>query len=110
MTAKSLALGLAVLLAACTTTTVSDDRSAGTGNTLSERVKQISRGTTWRQVTTIPAQFDTQHPQGMVKIGDTLYISSVEITTPTKRFAQPQGDHDRDTGTGVGHLYKVDMN
>ena len=61
-------------------------------------------------MTTIPAQFDTQHPQGMVKIGDTLYISSVEITTPTKRFAQPQGDYDRDTGTGVGHLYKVDMN
>ena len=109
MSAKSLALGLAVLLAACTTTMVSDDRRAATGSTLSERVKQLSRGTNWRQVTTIPAQFDTQHPQGMVKIGDTLYISSVEITTPTKRFAQPQGDYDRDTGAGVGHLYKVDM-
>ena len=109
MVAKWFVLSLAMLLAGCSTMTVSDDRMAGAGSTLSERVKQLSRGTTWRPVTSIPAQFDTQHPQGMVKIGDTLFISSVEITTPTKRFAQPQGDYDRDTGAGVGHLYKVDM-
>jgi Family of unknown function (DUF6454) len=109
MTRTSFVIGLVTLLAGCTTMTVSDDRMAGAGSALSERVKQVSRGTTWREVAKIPAQFDTQHPQGMVKIGDTLFISSVEITTPTKRFAQPQGDYDRDTGAGVGHLFKVDM-
>ena len=37
-------------------------------------------------------------------------MSSVEITTPTKRFPQPVDGYDRDTGTGVGHLFKFDAN
>ena len=53
-------------------------------------------------------RFDTQHPQGMVKIGDDFYLSSVEIKTPTKRFPQPVDGYDRDTGEGAGHLFKFD--
>jgi hypothetical protein len=45
----------------------------------------------------------------MVKIGDTLFVSSVEIRTRTKRFAQLTDGYDRDTGEGVGHLFKIDM-
>jgi hypothetical protein len=105
-----LALGIAMVLVGCSATMPPDQRTSGASSTLSDRVKQLSRGTSWRAVTTVPAKFDTHHPQGMVKIGDTLYASSVEITTPTKRFAQPQGDYDRDTGAGVGHLFKMDMN
>ena len=45
----------------------------------------------------------------MVKIGDTLFVSSVEIKTPTKRYPQPIDGFDRDTGEGVGHLFKIDM-
>jgi hypothetical protein len=45
----------------------------------------------------------------MVKIGDTLFVSSVEIKTPTKRYPQPVDGYDRDTGEGVGHLFKIDM-
>ena len=109
MVRKTLALALGLSLAGCSTMMASDHPMSTSGSTLSERVKQLSRGTNWRAVTSVPAQFDTHHPQGMVKIGDTLFISSVEIQTPTKRFAQPQGDYDRDTGTGVGHLFKLDM-
>ena len=45
----------------------------------------------------------------MVKIGDTLFVSSVEIKVPTKRFPQPVDGYDRDTGEGVGHLFKIDL-
>ena len=45
----------------------------------------------------------------MVKIGDALFVSSVEIKVPTKRFPQPVDGYDRDTGEGVGHLFKIDM-
>jgi Family of unknown function (DUF6454) len=31
----------------------------------------------------IPIGFKTHHPQGMVKIGDAFFVSSVEITVPT---------------------------
>jgi len=95
MVTKPLALSvlaaLAAMLAGCSTTMVPEQRMAGAGSTLGERVKQLSRGTVWRSVASIPAKFDTHHPQGMVKIGDMLFVSSVEITTPTKRFAQPRG-------------------
>lgn len=109
MLTKWLAVSLAAMLAACSTPMTSRDGGAGAAPTLGERVRQLSRGTVWRPVASVPASFDTHHPQGMVKIGDTLFVSSVEIVKPTTRFAQPQGDLDRDTGEGVGHLFKMDM-
>jgi hypothetical protein len=76
---------------------------------LAERVTKLSRGTQWKPVSAVPINFLTHHPQGMVKIGDTLFVSSVEIQQPTKRFPQPVDGYDRDTGAGVGHLFKLDM-
>jgi hypothetical protein len=72
------------------------------GAVISERVKKLTRGVQWRQVAAIPVKFNTQHPQGMIKIGDTFYVSSVEIKTPTKRYPQLQDGYDRDTGEGAG--------
>jgi hypothetical protein len=43
----------------------------------------------------------------MVKIGDTLYVSSVEVRVPVRRLPQP-GGYDRDTGEGIGHLFAMD--
>jgi hypothetical protein len=45
---------------------------------------------------------------GMVKIGDSFFVSSVEVTTPTRRFPEPIDGHDRDTGKGIGHLFQID--
>ena len=44
----------------------------------------------------------------MVKIGDRLFFSSVEVTTPPRRGAGGDG-FDRDTGRGVGHLFEATM-
>src|ERR687890_161022 len=76
---------------------------------LADRVTKLSRGTQWKPVSAVPFNFLTHHPQGMVKIGDTLFVSSVEIKVPTKRFPQPADGYDRDTGEGVGHLFKIDL-
>ena len=80
--------------------------AAGPDAVVSDRVKLLTRGTQWKQVAAIAIDFDTQHPQGMVKIGDDFYVSSVEIKTATKRFPQPVDGYDRDTGEGAGHLFK----
>ena len=80
--------------------------AAGPDPVVSDRVKLLTRGTQWKQVAAIAIDFDTQHPQGMVKIGDDFYVSSVEIKTATKRFPQPVDGYDRDTGEGAGHLFK----
>ncbi|MDJ1157241.1 DUF6454 family protein [Chelatococcus sp. SYSU_G07232] len=78
------------------------------GAVVSERVKTLTRSSPWKPVAQIPISFTTHHPQGMVKVGEHFYVSSVEIRTATKRFDQPQDGYDRDTGDGTGHLFKID--
>ena len=47
---------------------------------------KLTRATQWRPVATMPIDFPTHHPQGMVKIGDDFFVSSVEIRMPTSAF------------------------
>jgi hypothetical protein len=75
---------------------------------VAERIQKLTRAVRWRPVATIPINFKTHHPQGMVKIGDTFFVSSVEITVPPTRFPEPKDGYDRDTGQGAGHLFKID--
>jgi hypothetical protein len=63
---------------------------------VADRVSTLTRASVWTRVAVIPIAFRTFHPQGMVKIGETLFVSSVEVI-------------DRDAGKGVGHLFKIDI-
>jgi hypothetical protein len=76
---------------------------------LPDRVRTLTRESTWSLVASIPVAFRTHHPQGMVRIGDSLFVSSVEVTVRTRRFPQPVDGHDRDAGEGVGHLFRMDL-
>jgi hypothetical protein len=81
---------------------------SGNRSTMGDRVMSLTRDTRWTLVRSIRIGFNTFHPQGLVKIGDTFFVSSVEVTTPTRRFAKTVDGFDRDTGAGVGHLFKID--
>ena len=102
-------LSIMVMAIALTASLTAEAQTANAGAVVSERIKKLTRGTQWRQVAAIPVNFNTFHPQGMVKIGDNFYVSSVDIRTPTKRYPALQDGYDRDTGEGVGHLFKLDM-
>ena len=56
-----------------------------------ERVMKLTRATQWRPVAAILLSFPTYHPQGMVKIGDDFFVSSVDIKIPTKRYPELRG-------------------
>lgn len=84
-------------------------RAAGTEN-LSRQLTLISSRSSWQLTDSVKLKFNAFHTQGMVKVGDYFYISSVEINQPTKRFSIPQNGYDRDVGKGVGHLFKIDKN
>jgi hypothetical protein len=88
--------------------TVLGSSAVAASELVAERVQKLTRAVRWRPVATIPINFKTHHPQGMVKIGDTFFVSSVEITVPTQRFPEPKDGYDRDTGQGAGHLFKID--
>ncbi|WP_210250037.1 DUF6454 family protein [Labrys sp. KNU-23] len=74
---------------------------------VADRVTKLTRGTAWKQVAAIPIAFPTFHPQGMVKIGDDFFVSSVNILKPTTKYPAPREGYDRDTGEGEGHLFRI---
>lgn len=76
---------------------------------LIDAFSKLTRNTAWRLVQAQPVHFDTYHPQGFAKIGDVLFVSSVEIIERTKRYAEPIEGMDRSTGQGTGHLFKIDL-
>jgi hypothetical protein len=76
---------------------------------VADRVDKLTRDSRWKPAGSVPIAFTTHHPQGMVKIGNTLFVSSVEIRTRTKPLPQPVDGLDRDAGQGVGHLFKFDL-
>jgi hypothetical protein len=79
-----------VLLVVCCAAGVSlAAGQAGHRSSIAERVMKLTRESPWKLVSTIPVKFMTHHPQGMVKIGDVFYVSSV------------------DKIRGVGHLFKI---
>lgn len=84
------------------------DRNNATEQKLEEQFKQLSRGTKWQQKEKIDLQFNAYHTQGMTKIGDLYYMSSVEIIEKTVKYDKPKDGYDRTPGKGVGHLFVFD--
>ncbi len=51
----------------------------GAAPDLASRITQLTRATEWMRRDAIAIRFKTHHPQGLVKIGDRLFLSSVEV-------------------------------
>ncbi|MFY4774034.1 DUF6454 family protein [Metabacillus sp. RGM 3146] len=78
------------------------------GQKLTTQFQKLSRNTTWQQKEKIDLQFNNYHSQGMVRVGDLFYMSSVELTEKPVKYDQPQGGYDRTPGKGIGHLFVFD--
>jgi hypothetical protein len=83
--------------------------AAGEQPALAGSIEKLSRTSVWTLERAVPLTFPTHHPQGVVKIGDRLFISSVEIKVPTRRSAGRGDGFDRDAGEGVGHLFEATL-
>lgn len=97
----TLATGLAPLVAAPAQARPADDP-------LVAAFDQTGRGTPWSLAETVDFDFDVFHPQGMEVTEDRIYLSSVEIITPTVRYPEPVDGYDRSAGVGKGHLFVLD--
>lgn len=76
---------------------------------LSRRLKTLTGSATWSKTAEVPMNFRSFHPQGMVRIDDHYYVSSVEIVAAPVKYQQAVDGCDRSTGAGKGHLFKVDL-
>lgn len=63
---------------------------ADSRSVLADRVMKLTRSSSWNLVSSVPIAFETYHPQGMVRIGDTFIVSSVDKTGR------------------AGHVFKID--
>lgn len=98
---------LRLLLVAGLVASAGAEHGAAASPTLRERLLNVGRATVWTQTAAVPVSFATHHPQGMVRIGDEFFVSSVEILRPTVRYPERRDGRDRDVGAGVGHLFKI---
>ena len=86
-----------------------DGKSLLVGEALIDNLTSLDKNSEWELKSDEVVDFFTYHPQGMTKIDDeTLFLSSVEIITPTEKFDQPRNGLDRTPGEGEGHLFKFD--
>ncbi|MDR7072393.1 DUF6454 family protein [Fictibacillus barbaricus] len=108
---KKLLLTFAAALSIGTVTTAfanSDIQTDNKGKQLADNFQQLSRDTVWEPKENIELQFNSYHPQGMTKIGDLYYMSSVEVLEKPVKYDQPRDGYDRTPGKGIGHVFVFD--
>ena len=62
----------------------------------------------WQLVESIDLKFDTYHPQGMLKVDDTFYITTVKVERRPRYTRQGKQVSVMDEGTGKGYLMQFD--
>jgi Family of unknown function (DUF6454) len=81
-------LVVAVLAAAAVAVTTQAERAAPTTGE-DARVESLFLGTTrstpWQLVKRVPLGFDAHHPEGLARVGDRFFLSTVEVLEPTVR-------------------------
>jgi hypothetical protein len=82
-------------------------------NQTTQLFRLMGRDTIWTHVDTITMPWPTFHTQGLVKIGETFYVSAVEVIESTVRNgtvtdALYDFSIDRSAGAGRGWLFKFD--
>lgn len=65
------------------------ERTQNAGGELVRRISALTRTSPWTLTASIPLAFPAFHPQGLVKVGDTFHMTSVDRA-------------------GLGHLFKID--
>lgn len=73
----------------------------------------MGKNTVWTHVDTVPMSFPTFHTQGLVKIGESFYVSAVEVLESTVRNgtvtdALYDFSVDRSAGAGRAWLFEFD--
>lgn len=75
---------------------------------LTSEISKLSRSSKWRLISSTKLLFPSFHPQGMVKIRDRYYLSSVEVIEKPEPLKSSGNGFDRTTGKGIGHLFTFD--
>ncbi|MCZ2498938.1 hypothetical protein GN316_19435 [Xylophilus sp. Kf1] len=103
------ALGVAQGLTACGGGGMSEVMAATAPNPLGAQLRQLTASSVWTKVGETRLAGNAYHPQGLVRIGNAYYVSTVEILSLPTALNLAADGYDRTTGTGRGHILKYDM-
>ena len=81
---------------------------ASWGRRVEALFEQTTRSTQWELVERVSWGFDAHHPEGVVKVGDRFFLSTVEVTEPTVRCPTTCDGTDRSPGKGLGWVIEFD--
>ena len=76
----------------------------GSDSALVKAVSAVDRSTKWKLTHKIKLKFPTFHTEGIAFAGDRVFLSAVQILTPTIPYPTPIDGYDRSPGTGIGPL------
>jgi hypothetical protein len=74
-----------------------------------DETHRIPQEQDWHLVRELELLFPTYHPQGLVRIGDRFFLSSVQVSDPPRESSGENSGSSRTSGEGVGHLFSFDL-
>ncbi len=103
---------VAVAVLALTAGVALATKSGGPSRAADARVEalfeQTTRSTEWELVERVKLGFDAHHPEGVAKVGDRFFLSTVEVTEPSVRCPTTCDGTDRSPGKGLGWVIEFD--
>ncbi len=75
---------------------------------INQHLMSINSSDKWVLMDIIPLSFNTYHPQGLLKIGDNFYLTSVKVTRSPKYKGKGRDRVIQDEGAGIGYLFQFD--
>ncbi len=75
-------------------------------NSLHERFQLLSKSSHWTLVDEVAVAFPTYHPQGMTRVADAFFVSSVEVAETRASVGALSMGFGWARNAGVGHLFK----
>lgn len=107
----SVALAAVTLLAATTASQAAEQSPHRADDPVVSAFDNVTRSTAWTKAGEVKVKFDDFHPQSLEVVGNRVFMTSVEIIEPTKKY--PAGTlvdgYDRTAGKGRGHLFVMDL-
>lgn len=97
---------ISLLLAACSASRVATPIAKQSKQLLASL--QSTDPNEWELVKTIDLRFDTYHPQGLLKVGDTFYITTVKVDRRPRYSRNGKQISVTDEGAGKGYLMQFD--
>lgn len=84
--------------------------STTNSSSVSDYLSNIQTEPVWKRQDSIPLNFTTYHTQGLTRVGDYYFLSSVKVNRWPKKYSTPVNGFDRDNGDGTGYLFKFSKN